>query len=69
MRSAAREMACGMMGMDEAPVPPKTDPRINTLGVPFCAALVSCARKLFSSLSIGLSAASRMAWYIIIEPR
>ena len=33
--SAALEIACGMMGMDEAPVPPNTEPRINTFGCPF----------------------------------
>ena len=67
--SAAFDNAWGIMGIEEAPVPPNTEPKMKTFGVPLVVALISSCRKFFKSFPVLERAASTIEWYIIIEPK
>lgn len=50
MICAARERACGIMGIEDAPVPPKTEPKINTLALPDVVSVIKTLTNSFSPL-------------------
>ena len=61
MTDAASVKAFGMIGIDDAPVPPNTEPRMNTRGVaPLCVAEISWAMNVFMSFGLGSPIAAMM---------
>ena len=47
---AALVRACGIMGIEDAPVPPNTDPRIKTFAFPDVVSVIKALTKSFNPL-------------------
>ena len=58
-----------MIGIEEAPVPPNTDPKIKTFALPEVVRVIRALMNSFNPLGKFDCAASMIDWYIIIDPK